>query len=159
VGFATPLSSLDASARAELRRSFVALVQQGTDLVPFLDARETVELALLRRGIARADARVAAEDALAAVGLAELAGQRVGRLSMGERQRVAIARALAAQPRLLLADEPTARLDEANARAVGALFAALADQTGAAVVCATHDPVLTARASAEVALGRPGGAS
>ncbi len=149
----TPLSGLDASARAGLRRSRVAIVQQGTDLVPFLDARETVELALVRRGSARLAARRGAEAALESVGLAELMAQRVGRLSMGERQRVAIARALAAQPRLLLADEPTARLDEANARAIGALFATLAEETGAAVVCATHDPVLTARASAEVALG------
>ncbi|HET7566479.1 MAG TPA: ATP-binding cassette domain-containing protein [Gaiellaceae bacterium] len=146
------LSSLDPAARAALRRSEVALVQQGTDLVPFLDARETVEIALVRRGVARAEARRGAEAALAAVGLAELAGQRVGRLSMGERQRVAIARALAARPRLLLADEPTARLDEANARAIGALFAELAAETGAAVVCATHDPVLIGQAHAAVAL-------
>jgi ABC-type lipoprotein export system ATPase subunit len=149
----TQLSTLDAAARAELRRSAVALVQQGTDLVPFLDARETVELALLRRGRSRADARLAAAQALAEVGLAELAGQRVGSLSMGERQRVAIARALAARPRLLLADEPTARLDEGNARAIGVLFADLAHRTGAAVVCATHDQVLIERAEAEVALG------
>jgi ABC-type lipoprotein export system ATPase subunit len=146
------LSPLNASSRAALRRSHVALVQQGTDLVPFLDARETVEVALLRRGIARAEARGGAAEALRAVGLAELAGQRVGRLSMGERQRVAIARALAARPRLLLADEPTARLDEANARTIGELFAALARSTGAAVVCATHDPVLIRHAAAEVSL-------
>jgi len=148
----TALGSLDDAARAALRRSTVALVQQGTDLVPFLDARETVEIALLRRGASRAGARHDAETALAAVGLAELAGQRVGRLSMGERQRVAIARALAAKPKLLLADEPTARLDEENARAIGALFAALAAETGAAVVCATHDPVLIAQAHVTVAL-------
>lgn len=148
----TPLSRLDAAGRAELRRSDVALVQQGTDLVPFLDARETVELALVRRGRSRSEARRDATTALAAVGLAELAGQRVGQLSMGERQRVAIARALAAQPRLLLADEPTARLDEANARAIGALFAELARQTGTAIVCATHDLVLIERAAAEVTL-------
>jgi ABC-type lipoprotein export system ATPase subunit len=151
----TSLSSLDAAGRAALRRSHVALVQQGGDLVPFLDARETVETALVRRGRSRAAARHEAEAALAAVGLAELAGQRVGRLSMGERQRVAIARALAARPRLLIADEPTARLDEANARAVGALFADLAVRTGAAVVCATHDPVLVAQASVEVSLHSP----
>jgi ABC-type lipoprotein export system ATPase subunit len=90
---------------------------------------------------------------LASVGLEELAEQRVSRLSMGERQRVAVARALAARPRLLLADEPTARLDEANARAVGALFAELAATTGAAIVCATHDPVLIEHARAEVPLG------
>jgi ABC-type lipoprotein export system ATPase subunit len=144
----TELSSLDDAGLALLRRSSIGLVTQGTDLVPFLTARETVELALALRGL---DGGGAA-PALAAVGLAELADQRVARLSMGERQRVAIARALAAKPALLLADEPTARLDEANARAVGALFAELARSTGTAIVCATHDPVLIEHAQVEFAL-------
>jgi ABC-type lipoprotein export system ATPase subunit len=144
----TALSGLDDTGLALLRRSSIGLVTQGTDLVPFLTARETVELALALRG---ADAGGAA-SALAAVGLGELADQRVARLSMGERQRVAIARALAAKPALLLADEPTARLDEANARAVGALFAELARTTGTAIVCATHDPVLIEHAQVEFPL-------
>ena len=144
----TALSGLDETGLALLRRSSIGLVAQGTDLVPFLTARETVELALALRG---ADAGGAA-PALAAVGLGELADQRVARLSMGERQRVAIARALAARPALLLADEPTARLDEANARAVGALFAELARTTGTAIVCATHDPVLIEHAQVEFPL-------
>ncbi len=144
----TALSGLDETGLALLRRSSIGLVTQGTDLVPFLTARETVELALALRG---ADAG-GADAALAAVGLAELADQRVARLSMGERQRVAIARALAAKPALLLADEPTARLDEANARAVGALFAELARTTGTAIVCATHDPVLIEHAQVQFPL-------
>jgi ABC-type lipoprotein export system ATPase subunit len=119
-------------------------VTQGVDLVPFLTAQEVVEL---RSG----DAARAAE-ALAAVGLAELAQQRVSRLSLGERQRVAVARALAVRPRVLLADEPTARLDEENARAVGALVAELARETGTAIVCATHDPALIEYAAVEASL-------
>jgi ABC-type lipoprotein export system ATPase subunit len=142
------LSGLDDTGLALLRRRSIGLVAQGTDLVPFLTARETVELALALRGIDRDDAG----RSLVAVGLGELADQRVARLSMGERQRVAIARALAARPALLLADEPTARLDEANARAVGVLFAELARTTGAAIVCATHDPVLIELARVEFPL-------
>jgi ABC-type lipoprotein export system ATPase subunit len=63
-------------------------------------------------------------------------------LSAGERQRVAIARALAVDAKLLLVDEPTARLDEENARTTGALLARAARERGLAVVCATHDQVL-----------------
>jgi ABC-type lipoprotein export system ATPase subunit len=142
------ISQLDATRRALVRRAHIGLVTQGTDLVPFLTAQETVELALSMRGLSVDSA----PGMLAAVGLHELAQQRVARLSMGERQRVAVARALAARPKLLLADEPTARLDEANARGVGALFAELAATTGAAIVCATHDPVLIEHARTEVAL-------
>jgi ABC-type lipoprotein export system ATPase subunit len=149
----TSLSQLDATGRAELRRDRIGLVTQGTDLVPFLTAQESIELALALRGVEREEAAERATGALAAVGLAELATQRVARLSMGERQRVALARALSAEPALLLADEPTARLDEANARAVGALFAELAQRTGTAIVCATHDPVLIEHATTEVPLG------
>ena len=149
----TTLSQLDATARAELRRDRIGLVTQGTDLVPFLTAQESVELALAQRGVERGEASERAAGSLADVGLGELAQQRVARLSMGERQRVALAHALAARPSLLFADEPTARLDEANARTIGALFADLASTMGTAIVCATHDPVLIEHAAVEVALG------
>jgi putative ABC transport system ATP-binding protein len=107
----------------------------------------------------REETRPAALAALDAVGLAERATQRVSRLSQGERARVAIARAVAARPTLLLADEPTSRLDGANAIAIAVLLARLARDTGAAVVCATHDPLVIEQADAQISLSnvpRPG---
>jgi ABC-type lipoprotein export system ATPase subunit len=141
------VNALDRAGRAELRRREVALVPQQSGLVPFLSARENVELGQAIRGLDED-----AHDALASVGLSERAGQRVSRLSAGEQVRVAIARALAARPALLLVDEPTARLDQANALRLAALLSTLARETGTAVVCATHDPVVIEQADSELAL-------
>jgi ABC-type lipoprotein export system ATPase subunit len=141
-----PLADAGREERAALRREEIAFIGQDPGLTPFLSARENVEVALALRELEPEEARQRALDALAVVGLAERSEQRVGRLSAGERQRVAIARALAAEATLLLADEPTARLDEANALAVGALFARVARRSGAAVVCATHDPLVVSEA-------------
>jgi putative ABC transport system ATP-binding protein len=123
-------------------------VGQRPGLVPFLSARENVELAEEIHAVPHERAH----ELLAAVGLTERSEQRVSRLSAGEQVRVAVARALAAQPELLLVDEPTARLDQANALTLAALLSRLARETGAAVVCATHDPLLIEQADAELAL-------
>ncbi|MGI8606432.1 MAG: ATP-binding cassette domain-containing protein [Gaiellaceae bacterium] len=147
------VSALDRSARAELRRRQLALVGQEPGLTPFLSSRENVELVLALRGVEPDEAAARATAALATLGLADRSEQRVADLSTGERERVAIARAVAAQPALLLADEPTARLDQANALAVGNLLVRLARETGAAVVCATHDPLVIEQADSELALG------
>ncbi len=144
----TEVSALGAEARADFRRDHVALVRQEAGLVAFLSARENLELALALRG--REDG--SPDEQLDSVGLAQRTTQRVSRLSAGEQTRVDIARALAATPMLLLADEPTARLDQANALAVTNLLAALAAETGAAVVCATHDPIVSEQADTELRL-------
>jgi ABC-type lipoprotein export system ATPase subunit len=145
----TGVAALDRAGRARFRRDHVGFVGQQPGLVAVLSATENVELALALRGLPPEGAR----EALVAVGLEDRAEQRVGRLSTGERGRVAIARALAPRPELLLADEPTSRLDQANALAVGALFVQLARAFGAAVVCATHDPLLIEQADAKLVLG------
>ena len=132
------LAGLDRSGRAELRRDLVGFVGQQPGLVPFLSAWENVELGLALRGAPASGAL----EALAAVGLSERAEQRVARLSAGERERVAFARALAPRPKVLILDEPTSKLDQANALAVAGLLARLARETGAAILCATHDPVV-----------------
>jgi ABC-type lipoprotein export system ATPase subunit len=144
------LTALDRAGRAELRRGKIAYIGQQAGLIPHLSALENVELALAVRG--RPDDRLAAIGALESVGLAERATQHIARLSQGERARAAIARAIAARPLLLLADEPTSRLDGANAIAVAILLARLARDTGAAVVCATHDPLVIEQADDELEL-------
>jgi ABC-type lipoprotein export system ATPase subunit len=145
----TQVSALDRAGRAALRRDHIGYVGQQPGLVPTLSALENVELALALRGLPSDRAR----ETLVAVGLEDRAEQRVSRLSTGERGRVAIARALAPRPELLLADEPTSRLDQANAIAVGTLFARLARDFGAAVVCATHDPLLIEQVDETLRLG------
>jgi ABC-type lipoprotein export system ATPase subunit len=142
------LGALDRDGRAELRRTRLAFVGQTLGLVPFLGARENAELALELRGLPQAGV----EAALAAVGLEEHAERPVADLSAGQRERAALARAVAVRPRVIVADEPTARLDGANALALGALLADLARTTGATVICATHDPLLVEQADAELSL-------
>lgn len=145
----TRVDALDRDERAALRAREIGFVGQQPGLVPFLSARENVELALALRDLP-VDGR--AGEVLAAVGLAERADQRLSRLSTGERARVAIARALAPRPSLLLVDEPTSRLDQANAVAVAALLARLAREHDTAVVCATHDPVVIDQADVRLEL-------
>ena len=149
----TVVSSLDRAERAAFRREHLGVVAQQPGLVAFLSAEENVALTLALRGVDGGEVPARAREALAAVGLEERAHHRVAHLSMGERVRVAVARALAPRPALLLADEPTARLDQANALAVAALFSRLARERGTAVVCATHDPVAIEQADEEIALG------
>jgi ABC-type lipoprotein export system ATPase subunit len=143
----TRLPALDRAARARFRRGAVGYVAQQPMLAERLTARETVETALAVRGL-QPDA---AGAALESVGLDGLADRGLGGLSSGERERVAVARALASGPSLLLADEPTARLDRQTAVAIGRLLRDVA-RRGAAVVCATHDPILIELADDVVAL-------
>ena len=143
-----PLGTLDRAGRAEVRRTRLAFVGQTLGLAPSLGARENAELALELRGLPPAGVG----EALEAVGLTEHAERPVGELSAGQRERAALARAVAVRPRVIVADEPTARLDAANALALGALLADVARTTGATVICATHDPLLIEQADAEVSL-------
>jgi putative ABC transport system ATP-binding protein len=137
------LHGLPAEQRRALRRGRIALVLQAYGLLALLTVRENVELAQRLSGRDLAQARAAATGWLEELGLAGRAEHRAEELSGGEQQRVALARALAGGADLLLADEPTAELDEANRDRALALLRAAADQ-GTAVVVATHDPAVVA---------------
>jgi ABC-type lipoprotein export system ATPase subunit len=144
------MAALDRGGRAGLRRRSIGYVGQQPGLTPFLSARENVELGLTLHGAGLEGAL----EALEAVGLGERTEQRVERLSTGERLRVAVARALAPRPPIVLADEPTSRLDQANALAVAVLLARLAREWNAAIVCATHDPIVIEQADHELSMQR-----
>ena len=148
------LSSLDRDARAVFRRERIGVVGQTPGLSGILSARENVELTLALRGVEGLEAGERAMEALAVVGLADHAVRAVDSLSAGERERVALARAVAGRPSLLVADEPTARLDSVTTLAIGGLLADLAREHGTTVVCATHDPLLVGLAGAELGLHR-----
>jgi ABC-type lipoprotein export system ATPase subunit len=146
------VSERDRAARAELRRERIAVVGQAPGLSGFLSARENVELGLALRGVEPDDASGRAVEALVGVGLAAHAERRVDVLSAGQRERVALARVFAARTPVVIADEPTSRLDASTTLEIGGLLAALAHETGTTVICATHDPLLIGLADRELQL-------
>ncbi len=141
----------DRTARAVQRRATIAFAMQGGGLAEALDAEANVALGRSLRGLQPAPDRAA--ELFQALHLQPVLGRPVRDLSGGERQRVAIARALGADVPLVLLDEPTSQLDEANAERVAALLRAEA-AAGTAIVCATHDPVLIEAAERVVEIAR-----
>ena len=131
---------------AGTRAEVLGFIFQTFNLIPVLTAFENVEYPLLLRGVGRRERRERALRWLEQVGLAAQARQRPDQLSGGQRQRVAIARAMAGDPKLVLADEPTANLDSDTAAKILDLLQRLNAETRTTFVFATHDPALIARA-------------
>jgi putative ABC transport system ATP-binding protein len=137
--------SLSEVERSALRGRRIGFVFQAFHLLPYRSALENVSLAQIYAGVPRRERDDAAATALDRVGLAHRRHAMPTTLSGGERQRVAIARAVAADPSLLLCDEPTGNLDTATSEAVLDLIGTL-HADGMTVVVITHDPTAAARA-------------
>ncbi len=134
-----PLSRLSESQACDYLHRDVGFVHQAPQLMPRVSALENTALKLLLGGVGMREARARAQPWLQRVGLAAALQRTPEQLSAGERQRVALARALAAEPRLVLADEPTGNLDSARSLEIVRLLAAVAHERGAAVLLVTHD--------------------
>jgi putative ABC transport system ATP-binding protein len=119
------------------RATTVGIVLQALHLVKHLSVRDNLRLAQYLAKAPQDDARI--DDTLGALGVAAKSARRPSELSQGEQQRVAIARAVVNRPKLVLADEPTANLDDAAAATVVDLLSEQAARYGATLVVATHD--------------------
>jgi putative ABC transport system ATP-binding protein len=140
------LSQMDDRSLTELRRRKVGFIFQFYNLIPVLNALENASLPLVLDGVKPAAAHDTARSWLERMGLGERLHNRPDQLSGGQQQRVAIARALAAEPALILADEPTGNLDSHASDEVAGLLRKVSDDWGRAVLMVTHDPRIAAYA-------------
>ncbi|HEY1422435.1 MAG TPA: ATP-binding cassette domain-containing protein [Candidatus Acidoferrum sp.] len=142
------LAKLNENAMVRYRAEKIGFVFQQFHLVPYLNALENVMLAQYFHSVTDEDQ---AAEALKRVGLGERLTHLPSQLSGGEQQRVAIARALINQPKLILADEPTGNLDEANEQIVIDLFRDL-HKSGHTILMVTHDPDIARQADRRIEL-------
>ncbi len=140
------LSALSDKKLTELRRRRIGFIFQFFNLIPVLRAVENASLPLVLDGVRPSEATARATQWLSRVGLGERAAARPHELSGGQQQRVAIARALAAEPSLILADEPTGNLDSRASDDLASLLRQIVNKWGRTVVVVTHDPRIAAHA-------------
>ena len=140
------LTAMSRRAKARLRLHQVGFVFQSYNLVPVLSAQENAEFILLLQGVSPKERQARVRQLLKEVGLEGVEHRRPSELSGGQQQRVAVARAIAADPILVLADEPTANLDSQTALALLDLMERLNRQHGTTFLFSTHDPRVMKRA-------------
>jgi putative ABC transport system ATP-binding protein len=142
----TSIAAMNDDHITELRRRKIGFVFQFFNLIPVLSAVENAALPITLDGVKPAEAQKKGAEWLARFGLADRLASRPDQLSGGQQQRVAIARALAAEPSLILADEPTGNLDTRSGDEIASLMRDVAKKYGRTVVMVTHDPRIAAYA-------------
>ena len=132
------VSAMKDNQLSEIRNQQIGFIFQGFNLIANLTALENVELPLIYRGIGRSQRHKLAKEALIRVGLEKRMEHKPSEMSGGQQQRVAIARAIAAEPPVILADEPTGNLDSASTREIMDILKSL-HEAGRSVILITHD--------------------
>ena len=136
-----PLASMRGASRDRFRGDQIGMIFQTFNLLVGFTARENVLMGLHFSSLPRGEHEDRASELLGRLGI-ERKDAAVEELSVGQQQRVAVARAVACKPKLILADEPTASLDPANAQTAIELMRSLAADEGAALLCTSHDPAM-----------------
>jgi len=134
--------SLNEKEKNKIRRFSIGFIFQKFHLLPVLTAEENVEYFLTRQGIPKLKRKELVTNALNAVGLYEYRKKKPMEMSGGQQQRIAIARALAKKPSVIIADEPTASLDQQTAKDVMNLLHELCQKEAVTVILASHDPMV-----------------
>jgi putative ABC transport system ATP-binding protein len=137
---------------SDLRRDRIGFVFQAYNLVPVLDAAENAEYVMELRGVPAASRRRRVEELFERMDMKALLHTRPLKMSGGQQQRVAVARAIASEPAIVLADEPTANLDQATGRALVGLMRELNRERRVTFVFSTHDPMVLQQADRVVRL-------
>lgn len=148
----TRIDELGKAQLADLRLWNIGFVFQAYNLIPVLTALENAAFVLELRGESRRERESKASKALETLGMLEYASRRPNQLSGGQQQRVAVARALAAEPKIILADEPTANLDSKTGLALIEHLRRLNREQGVTFLFSTHDPRLLERVDRVVQL-------
>lgn len=125
-----------------IRKYHIGFIFQQFHLIPVLSIEENVMYFLLSQGLKKEEARERALAALNDVGIADQAKKRPSELSGGQKQRVAIARAVAKNPDVIIADEPTASLDQRTGEGIVELLQKLVSERGCSMIISTHDPMV-----------------
>lgn len=137
----TDVSTLSRKEGARFRGEHIGFVFQDFNLIPVLTVYENIEYPLLMvQSWPQAERKKRIAQVLAAVGMEDQAQKHPGQISGGQKQRVAVARALITNPKLVLADEPTANLDRETANRIIALMKEMRDEFGTTFIFSTHDP-------------------
>lgn len=144
--------SLSEGEKAQVRKFDYGFVFQSFHLFPVLSAEENVEFFLARQGLPRTERLRRSKEALESLGIWEHRKKRPLEMSGGQRQRVAIARALAKKPKVILADEPTASLDQNTGSALMESLKKLNREQGVAMLVCSHDPMVQAACPLKLAL-------
>lgn len=136
------MGSLSDEEKNKIRRFDIGFIFQSFHLFPVLTTYENIEFFLIRQGIEENRRKELIMESLDVLSITDLQHKRPTQLSGGQRQRVAIARALAKRPKVIIADEPTASLDQKNGEAVVDHLFGINKKFGTTIIVASHDPMV-----------------